>query len=108
MVLFYCLLLLSFLPCGSFLPQSLAQIRLCLPRAADVRHSADAVLLLLFCWPSVILLFFSFSTRQEYYVAPGLPGLALIIAYWLARESEAPASSSIARTGRSSALVLLV
>jgi len=32
----------------------------------------------------------------------------MIIAYWLARESEAPASSSIARTGRGSALVLLV
>ena len=107
-LLFYGLLLLWFLPWSSFLPQALAQVRFRLLRVADLRRSSDAVLLLLFCWPAVILLFFSFSTRQEYYVAPGLPGLALIIGYWLARESEAPASSSVARAGRRSAVVLLV
>jgi len=79
-----------------------------LPRFAGVRRGPEAVLLLLFCWPAVILLFFSFSTRQEYYVAPGLPGLALIMGYWMARESEAPLTSSIARAGRRSAAVLLV
>jgi 4-amino-4-deoxy-L-arabinose transferase and related glycosyltransferases of PMT family len=108
LLLFYGLLLLWFLPWSSFLPQALAQVRLRLPRVAGVRHSPEAVLLLLVCWPAVILLFFSFSTRQEYYVAPGLPGLALIIGYWLARESEAPVSSPVARAGRRSALVLLV
>jgi 4-amino-4-deoxy-L-arabinose transferase-like glycosyltransferase len=107
-LLFYGLLLVWFLPWSSFLPQALAQLRFRLPRVADVRRSPDVVLLLLFCWPAVILLFFSFSTRQEYYVAPGLPGLALIIGYWLARESEAPASSPISRAGRRSAVVLLV
>lgn len=107
-LLFYGLLLLWFLPWSSFLPQALAQVRLRLPRVADARRSPDAVLLLLFCWPAVILLFFSFSTRQEYYVAPGLPGLALIIGYWLARESEATASSPFACAGRRSAVVLLV
>jgi 4-amino-4-deoxy-L-arabinose transferase-like glycosyltransferase len=64
--------------------------------------------LLLGIWAVFVLLFFSFSTRQEYYVAPALPGLALLIGYWLARESEAPFSSSFARAGRRSALVLLV
>ncbi|HEU0368379.1 MAG TPA: glycosyltransferase family 39 protein [Candidatus Acidoferrum sp.] len=108
LLLFYGLLLLWFLPWSSFLPQALAQVSLRLPRVAGVRRSPRAVLLLLFCWPAIILLFFSFSTRQEYYVAPGLPGLALIIGYWLARESEAPVSSPIARAGRRSALVLLV
>jgi 4-amino-4-deoxy-L-arabinose transferase-like glycosyltransferase len=108
LLLFYGLLLLWFLPWSSFLPQALAQVRLRLPRVEGVRRSPEAVLLLLLCWPAVILLFFSFSTRQEYYVAPGLPGLALIIGYWLARESEAPVSSPIARAGRRSALVLLV
>ena len=107
-LLFYGLLLIWFLPWSSFLPQALAQVRLRLPGVADVRRSPEAVLLLLFCWPAVILVFFSFSTRQEYYVAPGLPGLALILGCWLARESEAPALSPIARTGRRSALVLLV
>jgi hypothetical protein len=35
------------------------------------------------------MLFFSFSTRQEYYVLPALPGLALVLGAWMGRESEA-------------------
>jgi len=108
LVLFYGLLLVWFLPWSSFLPQALAQIRLRLPRIAGVRKSSDAVLLLLFCWFAVILLFFSFSTRQEYYVAPALPAFALLLGYWLAQEEEAPIGSAIARSGRTSSAVLLV
>ncbi|HTQ95485.1 MAG TPA: glycosyltransferase family 39 protein [Candidatus Acidoferrum sp.] len=108
LLLFYGLLLVWFLPWSSFLPQALAQIRLRLPRIAGVRKSDEAVLLLLFCWAAVILLFFSFSTRQEYYVAPALPALALLLGYWLAREEEAPIGAPIARSGRTSATVLLV
>ncbi len=106
--LFYGLILIWFLPWSSFLPQALAQVRLRLPRIAGVRQSPDAALLLCFLWPAVILLFFSFSTRQEYYLAPGLPGLALLIGHWMAREAEAPIGSTIARAGRRSALVLLI
>jgi hypothetical protein len=36
----------------------------------------------------VPLLFFSFSTRQEYYVLPALPPLALLIAGWLAQQNR--------------------
>jgi 4-amino-4-deoxy-L-arabinose transferase-like glycosyltransferase len=108
LVLFYGLIFLWFLPWSSFLPQALAQIRLRLPRIAGVRQSKEAVLLLLFCWAAVILLFFSFSTRQEYYLAPALPALALLLGYWLACEAEAPIGSPIARAGRVSATVLLV
>ena len=108
LVLFYGLLLLWFLPWSFFLPQALAQIRLRLPRIAGVRKSNEAVLLLLFCWAAVILLFFSFSTRQEYYVAPALPAFALLLGHWLAVEQEAPIGSPIARSGRVSATVLLV
>jgi 4-amino-4-deoxy-L-arabinose transferase-like glycosyltransferase len=107
-VLFYGLLLLWFLPWSAFFPQALAQVRLRLPRIAGVRGSTDAVLLLLFCWAAVILLFFSFSTRQEYYLAPALPALALLLGYWLGRESEAQIGSPIARAGRLSATVLLL
>ena len=106
--LFYGLILIWFLPWSSFLPQALAQVRLHLPRIAGVRQSPDAVLLLCFLWPAVILLFFSFSTRQEYYLAPGLPGLALLIGHWMAREAEAPIGSTVARAGRRSALALLI
>jgi 4-amino-4-deoxy-L-arabinose transferase-like glycosyltransferase len=108
LILFYGLLLLWFLPWSSFLPQALAQIRLRLPRIAGVRKSSEAVLLLLFCWAAVILLFFSFSTRQEYYIAPALPAFALLLGNWLAREEQAPIGSPIARSGRISATALLV
>jgi 4-amino-4-deoxy-L-arabinose transferase-like glycosyltransferase len=107
-VLFYGLLLLWFLPWSAFFPQAFAQIRLRLPRVEGVRSSPEPVLLLLFCWAAVILLFFSFSTRQEYYVAPALPALALLLGHWLASESQAQIGSTIARTGRTSSTVLLV
>jgi 4-amino-4-deoxy-L-arabinose transferase-like glycosyltransferase len=45
---------------------------------------------LLTIWAALPLLFFSFSTRQEYYVLPSLPALAILIAGWLARDSIAP------------------
>jgi len=40
--------------------------------------------LLLGLWAATPLLFFSLSTRQEYYVLPALPALILLIAAWLA------------------------
>jgi 4-amino-4-deoxy-L-arabinose transferase-like glycosyltransferase len=40
--------------------------------------------LLLLVWAAVILLFFTLSTRQEYYVLPALPALTLLIAGWMA------------------------
>src|SRR5205823_5406374 len=55
-------------------------------------------------WASVILVFFSFSTRQEYYVLPAVPALALLIGSWLGREH----SSVISRAGYRSAAVLVV
>jgi 4-amino-4-deoxy-L-arabinose transferase-like glycosyltransferase len=49
--------------------------------------------LLLVVWAAVVLLFFAFSTRQEYYVLPALPAVALLIAGWLAKESVARGSA---------------
>jgi 4-amino-4-deoxy-L-arabinose transferase-like glycosyltransferase len=106
--IFHGLLLIWFLPWSAFFPQALAKIRLRLPRVEGVRRSPEAVLLLLFCWAAFILVFFSFSTRQEYYLAPALPALALILGYWLGLESEAQIGSPIARAGRVSSVVLLV
>jgi 4-amino-4-deoxy-L-arabinose transferase-like glycosyltransferase len=57
-------------------------------------------LLLCAIWALFILLFFSFSSRQEYYMIPALPGLAVIIGAWLGREQEASAGSAIRRSGR--------
>ncbi len=108
LVLFYGLLLIWLLPWSFFLPQGLAQVRFRLMKISGVRESQEAVLLLLFCWAAVILLFFSFSTRQEYYLAPALPALYLIVGVWMARELEAPIGSRIARAGRISATALFV
>jgi 4-amino-4-deoxy-L-arabinose transferase-like glycosyltransferase len=46
--------------------------------------------LLLLTWAAVILLFFALSTRQEYYVLPALPALAILIAGWLAQDTLTP------------------
>ncbi len=108
LVLFYGLLIVWLLPWSFFLPQALAQVRIRLLKISGVRESQEAVLLLLFCWAAVVMLFFSFSTRQEYYLAPALPALYLIVGIWLARESEAPIGSGIARAGRVSATALFV
>src|SRR5271157_2946244 len=105
--LFHGLLLLWLLPWSVFLPQALAKIRLRLAQVEGVQRSADAVLLLLFCWAAFILLFFSFSTRQEYYLAPVLPALALLLGHWLSLESQAQIGSCIARAGRISSVVLM-
>jgi 4-amino-4-deoxy-L-arabinose transferase-like glycosyltransferase len=40
--------------------------------------------LLLAVWSGFVLLFFMFSTRQEYYVLPAFPALAVLCAGWLA------------------------
>ena len=55
--------------------------------AAEVAVRGGAYLLLLI-WGALPLLFFSFSTRQEYYVLPALPALALLIAAWLAHRAR--------------------
>ena len=69
--------------------------------------------LLAACWAAVVLLFFSLSTRQEYYVLPALPAAAVLIAGWLAHEDRVARSSRITakgertlRAGRTIALVL--
>ena len=64
--------------------------------------------LLFALWPLVILVFFSFSSRQEYYVLPGLPGVALLLGGWLARESASAHESPERRSGKISSLVLAV
>ena len=63
-------------------------------RSASWRHAFRACTLsaqqktnlLLTLWAAFPLLFFSFSTRQEYYVLPALPALTILIAGWLAQE----------------------
>ncbi len=62
----------------------------------------------IFLWALVIVAFFSFSTRQEYYTIPALPGMALLVGGWLARESSSIGTEAERRAGRISSTVLFV
>lgn len=106
LLLFWGFLLIWLLPWSAFLPQALRQVRFRLRAIGDRRDVSQAAALLFFVWTAVILVFFSFSTRQEYYVAPALPALALLIGIWLARESQAVADGAPVRSGVISSLVL--
>ena len=108
LLLFWGMILVWLLPWSAFLPQALRQVRLRLLKSADSRKSPEAALLLFFVWAIVILLFFSFSTRQEYYLAPALPGFCLLLGHWLAQEAQAAYGADPARSGRISATVFLV
>jgi 4-amino-4-deoxy-L-arabinose transferase-like glycosyltransferase len=107
LVLFWAFLLLWLIPWAVFLPQALRDVPLRLGWAlpSSIRARAN---LLFFLWAFVILLFFSFSTRQEYYTIPALPGVALLVGGWLEREQASDATSADRRAGRVSSLVLMV
>lgn len=60
----------------------------------------ENALLLCALWVLFIVGFFSFSSRQEYYTIPALPGLAIIIGSWLGKEEKSGTDSPIRRSGR--------
>ncbi|MGH9646860.1 MAG: ArnT family glycosyltransferase, partial [Bryobacteraceae bacterium] len=107
--IFWGLLLAWLLPWCAFLPQALRDVLVQWREVLrpgmqmDRRQRAN---LLFFLWALVIVGFFSLSTRQEYYTIPALPGLALLVGGWLARESGPAASESDRRAGRISSAVL--
>ena len=108
LILFWVLTVVWLVPWTAFLPQAVLQVpQRWSNRRADLNARQRANLLFLI-WAAVILLFFSFSTRQEYYTIPAIPGMALLVGGWLAKEAESPANSSERRAGRISAAVLLV
>jgi 4-amino-4-deoxy-L-arabinose transferase-like glycosyltransferase len=107
LLLFWAFLVLWLVPWAVFLPQALRMVPIrwhALRSTMDRRQKAN---LLFFLWALVILLFFSFSTRQEYYTIPALPGIALLTGAWLARESEPGADQGDLRAGRRSSLALM-
>jgi 4-amino-4-deoxy-L-arabinose transferase-like glycosyltransferase len=75
---------------------------------AAVSARIDQAWKLLGIWAAVVILFFSFSTRQEYYALPALPPLALMIGGWLSREEKCPAGDPLRIAGRRIAIVLFV
>jgi 4-amino-4-deoxy-L-arabinose transferase-like glycosyltransferase len=106
--LFWGLMLVWLMPWTAFIVEAVRQVpaKLAAFRAGLSAQQRATVIFAL--WPLVILLFFSFSSRQEYYVLPGLPGMALLLGGWLARESASAPESSDRRSGKISSMVLVV
>jgi hypothetical protein len=75
---------------------------------AIVPVRTDQAWKLLAIWAAVVMLFFSFSTRQEYYALPALPPLALMIGGWLGREEKCSARDPLSIAGRRIAIVLFL
>src|SRR5579859_1667162 len=104
--LFWGLMLVWLMPWTAFLVQAIRQIPVRLREFRAGLTPQQRATLLFALWQLLILLFFSFSSRQEYYVLPGLPGVALLIGGWLARETVSPHGSEERRSGRISSLAL--
>ncbi|HSY91803.1 MAG TPA: glycosyltransferase family 39 protein [Candidatus Binatus sp.] len=112
LAIFWGLLLAWLLPWSVFLPQALRRVptrlRELRGKLGNEQDRQPRANLLFFLWALVIVGFFSFSTRQEYYTIPALPGVALLVGGWLASESGTAARESDRRAGRISSSVLLV
>jgi 4-amino-4-deoxy-L-arabinose transferase-like glycosyltransferase len=108
LLVFWGLLFLWLFPWSAFLAQSLALVPHRWRKFRGPLTRKQSACLLYAIWAAVILLFFSFSTRQEYYAIPALPALALLIGGWLQDENDSPAGSSLRRAGRIGAAVLAV
>jgi 4-amino-4-deoxy-L-arabinose transferase-like glycosyltransferase len=105
LLLFWGLLIVWLFPWSTFLPAALRDVRLFRPgewaTSRDGRAASVFLLGALF-----VVLFFSFSSRQEYYVLPALPPLALLIGRWLAQEQASPTDSRVHRWGNVSSYML--
>jgi 4-amino-4-deoxy-L-arabinose transferase-like glycosyltransferase len=107
LVLFWVLLVLWLVPWSVFVPQSLQEVPRRWREFRSQMSRRQRAYLLFFLWNLVIVGFFSFSTRQEYYTIPAIPGMALLVGGWLERERESAADSRERRSGRISSAVLL-
>jgi len=108
LLVFWALILLWLFPWSAFLLQSLAKVPHRWKQWRSGMSKAEHAMLLYAIWAAVILLFFSFSTRQEYYAVPALPALALLIGGWLQQEDDSPHGSNLRRGGRIGSIALVV
>jgi hypothetical protein len=72
------------------------------------KSRADRVRLLAVCWVGVVMLFFTFSTTQEYYSMPIYPALALLIGCALRDDGRFRAASTTALIAICGSLGLLL
>ena len=107
LLIFWGLLFVWLVPWIIFLPQALADVARRWSKLREGLDRQEPANLLFAIWAVVIIVFFSFSTRQEYYTLPALPGLALLMGGWLAKEAGSDANSPERRAGRVSSLAFL-
>jgi 4-amino-4-deoxy-L-arabinose transferase-like glycosyltransferase len=101
LLLFWALLGAWLVPWIAFVFRILVPVRTRLP-------GHDQAWNLLAIWAAFVMVFFSFSTRQEYYSLPALPPLALMIGGWLGREEKCSARDPRRIAGRRIAVVLFL
>ncbi|WP_353064744.1 glycosyltransferase family 39 protein [Tunturibacter psychrotolerans] len=116
LLLFWGLILIWLMPWSAFLYRALATVpwRKAFRPLVSIRTltTAEGTRLLLGLWAIIPVLFFSLSTRQEYYVLPALPGMILLIAAWLNDEATEAESFTVpnllVRSGQRISTVLLI
>lgn len=103
LLIFWGLTILWLFPWLFFLPQSVKQAPWRWREVRERLSSVEQASLFFLIWAVVIVGFFTFSTRQEYYTIPAVPALALLIGGWLSKESLSAAGS---RAGKISSWLL--
>jgi 4-amino-4-deoxy-L-arabinose transferase-like glycosyltransferase len=106
--IFWGLLLVWLVPWTVFLPQAILEAPRRLREFRSDLSTRQKASLLFVLWVLVIVGFFSFSTRQEYYTIPAVPGMALLVGGWLAKEADPAADPKYRRAGKISSAVLFV
>jgi 4-amino-4-deoxy-L-arabinose transferase-like glycosyltransferase len=105
--LFWLLAAIWIFPWTAFLPAAIER------HVSDLREGGSAspkqrqAALTLLLWASIVLAFFTFSARQEYYSLPALPALALLAGGTLAWAESRPTSTANRSTLRWSLFLLV-
>jgi 4-amino-4-deoxy-L-arabinose transferase-like glycosyltransferase len=108
LLVFWGLLLVWTFPWSFVVVKSLKQVPLRIRDWGGKLDKPSRAALLLAVWAAFVLVFFSFSTRQEYYVLPALPALAVLCGMWLKREADSAPDSALRRSAVRGATALLV
>jgi 4-amino-4-deoxy-L-arabinose transferase-like glycosyltransferase len=107
LLVYWALVSIWLVPWVVFVPQAVRRVPVRWQQLRARMSREPRANLLFAIWSAVVLLFFGFSTRQEYYTLPALPGLALLIGGWLQEECSGGTRVE-RRQGRISSAVLAV
>jgi hypothetical protein len=108
LLVFWGLAILWVGPWMVFLPQSIRRVPYRWRELRTRLLPAQQASLFFLIWALVVIGFFTFSTRQEYYTIPAVPAFALLIGAWLGKEESQSedAKASEIRAGKISSWVL--